>query len=136
MGPYGISPVFMKNIVNGTSVNIANSINMIVASGNYPKSLGLGRIKPVFKGKGSSLNMVSYRLILVKNALAKIVDGILFGNILNTSIERNLTPNIFAYRSSMGTGDAILRIREKIISESLKGNKIVVVAWDIKRAFE
>ena len=36
----------------------------------------------------------------------------------------------------MGTEDAILRIRERIISESLKGNKIVVVAWDIKRAFK
>ena len=104
---------------------------MIVASGNCHKSLGLGRIKPIFKGKGSSFNLVSYRPILVKNSGWNFV-----GNLFNASLERNLTSNIFACRILMGTEDAILRIREKIISESLKGNKIVVVAVDIKRAFE
>ena len=65
-GPDGISPAFLKSIVNGTSANIANLIDMIIASGNCHKSLGLGRIKPIFKGKGSSFNLVSYRPILVK----------------------------------------------------------------------
>ena len=136
VGPDGISSAFLKKIVNGTSVNIANLIYMIIANGHYPESLALGRIKPVFKGKGSTLNVMSYRPILLKNALAKIVDGILFGNQLNASIEGSLNPNIFAYRSSLGTEDAVIRIRETIIAEIEKGNKVVVVAWDIKKAFE
>ena len=109
---------------------------MIIANGHYPESLALGRIKPVFKGKGSTLNVSSYRPILVKNALAKIVDGILFGNQLNATIERNLSSNIFAYRSSLSTEDAVIRIRETIIAEIQKVNKVAVVAWDIKKAFE
>ena len=117
-------------------LKIPNLINMIIANGHYPESLALGRIKPVFKGKGSTHNLTSYRPILVKNALAKIVDEVLFGDLLNVSLERNLTPNMFAYRSSLGTEDAILRIRETIIGEIEKGNKLVVVAWDIMKAFE
>ena len=80
--------------------------------------------------------MSSYRPILVKNTLAKIVDGILFGNQLNATIERNLSANIFAYRTSLSTEDAVIRIRETIIAEIQKGNKVAVVAWDIKKAFE
>ena len=136
VGPDGISPAFLKKIANGTSANIANLINMIIVNGHYPKSLALGRIKPVYKGRRSTIKVSSYRPILVKNSLAKIVDGILFGNQLNATIERNLSANIFAYRTSLSTEDAVIRIRETIIAEVQKGNKVAVVAWDIKKAFE
>lgn len=109
---------------------------MIIANGHYPKSLALERIKPVYKGRGSTLKVSSYRPILVKNTLAKMVDGVLFGNQLNTTIEHNLSSNIFAYRSSYGTEDVVIIIREIIIAEIQKGNKVAVVAWDIKKAFE
>ena len=36
VGPDGIIPAFIKKIVNGISANIANLINIIIASGNYP----------------------------------------------------------------------------------------------------
>ena len=125
----------MKKIVNGTSVNIANLINMIITNGHNSKSLALGRTKPVFKGKGSTLNVMSYRPILVKNALAKIVDGILFGNQLNASIERNLTPNMFAYRSSLGTEDAVIRIRETIIAKIEKRKQSSCRGLGYKKGF-
>ena len=136
VGPDSISPAFLKKIGNGISTNLANLINMIIVNGHYPESLALGRIKPVFKGKGSPHNETNFRPILIKNALAKIVDSILFGDQLSMSLERHLTPNMFAYRPMIGTDDAILRIREKIISEIQNGNKVLVVAWDIMKAFE
>lgn len=136
MGPDEISPAFLKKFINGTSENIARLINMIISSGNYPKNLGLGRIKLIFKDKGLRLNVVNYKPIQVKNAIAKLEDEILFGNMLHASLERKLTPNIFEYRTSRGAEDAILRIRVGIIKESLKGKNMVVIAWDIKSAFE
>ena len=136
VGPDGLSPAFLKKIGNGISTNLANLINMIVINGHYPEGLALGRIKPVFKGKGSAHKETNFRPILVKNALAKIVDSILFGDQLNSSLERHLTPNMFAYRTMLGTDDAIIRIREKIIGEVQNGNKVMVVTWDIMKAFE
>lgn len=72
----------------------------------------------------------------MKNAIAKIVDGMLLVDMLTTSLERHLTPNLFAYRTSRGLEDIILRIRERIICESQEGKKIAVISWDIKGAFE
>ena len=82
------------------------------------------------------MSVENYRPILLKNAVAKIVDGLLFGDMLAASLQRNLTLNLFAYRTSMEAEDAILRIREEIISESQNRKNIAVISWDIKGAFE
>ena len=60
----------------------------------------------------------------------------LFGDMLAASLERVLTPNLFSYRISMGTEDAILRIREGIIREGHEGKEIAIISWDIKGTFE
>ena len=55
-GPDGISSSLLKRIVNGVCDNIARLINLIISTGNYLIHLGKGRIKPVYKEKGSDRN--------------------------------------------------------------------------------
>lgn len=64
------------------------------------------------------------------------MDGILFGNMLAASFERNLTPNLLAYRTMIGTEDTVMRVREGIIRESQERKKVAIISWNNKGAFE
>ena len=55
------------------------------------------------------------------------MDDCLFGDLLAAIIERILRINMFAYRHLIVTEEALARIRESIIRESLAGKKIKVL---------
>lgn len=70
------------------------------------------------------------------NDVAKIADGLLFGDMLAATFERHFTPNMFAYRTMTETEDAIMWVHEGIICENKAKMKIAVLSWDIKGLFD
>lgn len=77
--------------------------------------------------------MANYRPILLKNAVTKIVDGFLFGDMLVGTLKRHLTSNSFPYRPMIGADDAVW---EGIIHENQTIMKIAVISWNIKGTFD
>ena len=135
-GPDEVPSFFLKKIARGISDNVARLINMMICRGSYPSRLGSCKIRPCYKGRGLENHLENYRPIGIKSALAKLIDSILFGDQLTGHLENHLTPNIFAYRSGIGTEEAVMRIRETIVQEVGKKHKVALISWDVKRAFE
>ena len=46
-----------------------------------------------------------------------------------------MTSNIYGYRTSLGTQDAVMNVREKIIESIALEKKVALISWDIRGAF-
>ena len=131
-GPDGIAVGFLKKLANGVSNNLAQLINMIISRKSYPQALARARIIPCYKRTGLKSNIDNYRPICIKGSLAKVVDKVLFGRQMSLEVDKHMTGNIYGYRTSLGTQDAVINVREKIIESIALNKKVALISWDIR----
>ena len=73
-GVCGVTPSFMKKIIQLVSEPIADLYNWIIQDKTYPEVVNTGRLLPVYKNKGERNNMHSYSLIIIISPEAKLLD--------------------------------------------------------------
>ena len=108
---------------------------MIISQRSYPDLQARARIKPCCKKRGLKNEIDNYRPISIKGFIAKVVDAVLFGSQLSLEVEKHMTSNIYGYRTSLGTRDAVMNVRQKIIESIALEKKVALISCDIRGAF-
>ena len=93
---------------------------MIISSQVYPIDLVIAKCVPIWKNKGKPTDPTKYRKIALVGSIAKIIDKWLFSNQANLNIDKILPSNIYGYRKYLGTEDAIVDMREKVLELKAK----------------
>ena len=75
-GPYGVPPLHLKKFPELCSP-LCNLFNMSLQQGYVPKTWKTEKIVPIYKGKGSTLEVNNYRPISLTNVFCKTLERLI-----------------------------------------------------------
>ena len=100
----------------------ASLFNLILKTGNVPEQWTIGKIKPIYKNKGDSLDPSSYRPITILSCLGKLFTAVLNDRLCNFLEDNSLLiENKAGFRTHHSTTDHIFTLYSLI--ELLKHEK-------------
>ena len=135
-GADNISTKIIKAIKQIIALPLSELINFSFRVGQFPSSLKISIVKPVFK-KGAQDNLGNYRPISLLSVTSKIFERA-FANRLKTFLNSAniLTQNQYGFRKNYSTIDAIAQLVGDIILAFEKNEQVVATMLDISKAFD
>ena len=136
-GPSSIPPEILKLLLNDISNILAKIFNSSFLSGEFPKCLKIVKVIPVFKNKGSPLEVTNYRPISLLSNIDKIFEKIVHSRLTSFLNANNVLFNKqFGFRSKHSTSHALVSLTESIRSQLDAGNFSCSVFIDLQKAFD
>ena len=136
-GPNSIPARILKLINNDISVPISTLINSSFASGIFPTVLKISKVVPVFKNKGSPLEVSNYRPISLLSNLEKIYEKVMYSRLIGFLEENNqIYSRQFGFRKSHSTENTLINIVERIRNSLDNGEFACGVFVDLQKAFD
>ena len=115
---------------------LCNIFNSCIHQGEFPNSLKIAEVVPVFKKRDSNL-LTNYSSISILSQLSKIFEKLIFNRINNYLEKRNLiSDKQFGFRQNSSTSDAISNIYEKLIKYSDAGMYNCCIFLELTKAFD
>ena len=107
-----------------------------LSQGVFPKELKTAKVIPLHKN--SDISAISnYRPISILPAFSKVLERIMFNRIVDFIHENNILYDLqFGFRSGHSTTLALVYLVDKISSEMDKGNFVLGVFLDLRKAFD
>ena len=130
-------PIFvLKKISHIICFPLSRIINIYLFRGEFPSSLKVGRLVPVFKnGDKESIN--NYRPISILPALSKVFEKVIHKRLYNYLIsEEILTEDQFGFRSKRSTSQAITSHLQYLYDNIDKGDLVFSIFLDFRKAFD
>ena len=111
-------------------------INTSIATNTFPDTWKQSIIKPLLKSGDEKLPS-NYRPISLLPVCSKILEKTIANQLSKFLEGRNVFhKNQYAYRSGIGTQDALLNINETVYHEMDKGNLTLLLFLDLSKAFD
>lgn len=131
-----ISTKFLKHYVVPLSPIITKLMNKELDAGNYPSSLKISKIIPIFKA-GDKTEPTNYRPIAVQPAIAKIFEETI-KNQLEKILEDNeiINKNQFGFLQKSSTLSACSQLISLIQHKRDENNTVISLFIDLKKAFD
>ena len=135
-GPDGIGPKIIKSCPE-LFANLLNRIfNNAIENGIYPNAMKIARILAIFK-KGSKEDPNNYRPISLLSCFNKIFERLLHKQLMNfLKKHKSLFKYQFGFRPKHSTADALINITDNIKDFMDKGNYVLGLFLDLKKAFD
>ena len=134
IGVDGIPPSIVKISAGILAKSLTKIINQSISENNFPSSLKIASILPLFK-KDERSDKKNYRPVSVLSSLSKIF-GKVFQNQIIEYIDNKLSMYISAYRKGHSTQHVLMRMIEDW-KKSLDNNKYVgAILMDLSKAFD
>jgi hypothetical protein len=132
----GIHPKVIKHCSTLLLKPLKHIANTIMAHGDFPDKLKKARVTVIWKGASKS-DLGNYRPISVLSVFSKIFESIICMQMYDY-VEENtiLTTQQYGFRRNRSTEQALLKIKEKILSCFEKSEYIVGIFFDIRKAFD
>ena len=89
-GPNSIPVKILKLLCDQISVPISRLINRSFETGTFPSLLKTSKVVPVFKNKGSPLEVSNYRPISLLSNIEKIYEKVMYSRVTNFLDSHNL----------------------------------------------
>ena len=106
---------FLKLCKSTISLHVSNLFNVCIAEGNFPNSLKVAKITPVYK-KGSHKEINNYRPIGILSNLSKIFESLLNIRLKNYFGTNDLlSNNQFGFRTGKNTELACLNLVHRLL---------------------
>lgn len=136
VGPDGISTKVIKTCCDELVSPLVHMINVILASGKFPRQLKESIVVPVYKS-GDKHQLSNYRPIMLINTLAKVVESCVRSRLISFTENHNIVNHFqFGFRRARSTSDAIYTVINTITEALNKNEKCVAVFLDLARAFD
>ena len=115
---------------------LSNIFNSCMQQGEFPNSLKIAEVVPVFK-KGDSNLLTNYRPIWILSQISKIFEKLMY-NRINNYLEKYhlISDKQFGFRQNSSASHAIIDIYEKLIQNSDKGMYTYCIFLDLTKAFD
>ena len=137
-GP-GPDDVSIKLIKEGSDILapiITKLVNNCLTTGNYPRSMKVAKIVPVFKG-GERNKPDNYRQISILCSLNKIIEKVIYNQLLQHAENNHiLVPEQFGFRKGKSTSDAILHFLKNIHDNNNQFKYTAALMIDLAKAFD
>lgn len=129
-----ISSKIVRMVADIISQPIARCINVAIESSNFPNSLKLAVISPIFK-KGDKFLKENYRPISILPCLSKIFERAVFDQ-LSGYFDGILHSQLCGYRSKHNTQHALLRMIGRWGQCLDRSGKVGAILMDLSKAFD
>jgi hypothetical protein len=133
---HGVSTKMIKYVGPEIAVPLAHIFNLSLNSGQFPSSLKLCRVIPIFKS-GDSLNCDNYRPISLLSSISKVLE-----KIVTEKLVYHLNSNDLLYQHQYGflskklTEHNLMQIIDYITTALNDGMYCIGVFLDLKKAFD
>lgn len=126
----------IKCIQNLISEKLALCFNKLMADGDFPESLKIAKVTPVYKS-GNKSDPGNYRPISVLPVISKILEKILYCRLVKYLDSFNfLSERQYGFKAKSNTTAATLDLTTKIKSNIDKKNIVLGIFIDLKKAFD
>ena len=131
-----ISATIYKPFINLYIKPLTYLINMSIKEGIFPDEMKIAKVIPIYKSGNKALTC-NYRPISVLNLFSKVFEKIMYNHLLDFINEHNILYSYqFGFRQKYSTNHAIITLVEKINEALYKGNIMIGVYIDLKKAFD
>ena len=131
-----ISNKLLKYIKHEVACPLMQIINQTFETGNFPDSLKIAKVTPLFK-KNESNMFTNYRPVSVLPSVSKVFERIMHEQIYEHFKKLNLFfRSQYGFRSNHSTEYAALEIVDRIITEMDKNNVPINIYMDLSKAFD
>ena len=136
-GPHSIPPFLLSKIYAYICHPIADLINMSFKQGIYIDALKVSKTIPIFKDKGSELDVQNYRPISLLSNINKIFEKIMFKRVVDfLNKNKCLYKKQFGFRQKHSTVHALLDLTEEIRMALDRNEFAAGIFLDFSRAFD
>ena len=135
-GPDGVPPLHLKKFPELCSP-LCNLFNMSLQQGYVPKTWKTENIVPIYKGKGSTLEVNNYRPISLTNVFCKTLERLIRCSIVShLEFEKLLSPCQSGFRSGLSTLTQLTH-DQLLINNNINQLRCVDGAYtDLSKAFD
>lgn len=131
-----ISTRFIQYTCNYISPIIVHLVNVCFETSTFPTVLKTSIVTPIHKG-GDVDDVNNYRPISVITVLAKILEKILNGRLINYLNKYKILSNSqFGFRNGVSTEDAVSSLTSTVTKNLDNGVKSISCFLDLKKAFD
>ena len=133
-GPDGIPNRLLKCVKSYILEPLTAIINKSILTGRFPAIWKESKVVPVPKG-GCKLSVNNYRPIALTSTLGKVLEAVVY-NQFHPHLETLLPENMFGFRRSKGTQEAVVNILDCVKSYKAAGKRVAILSVDAKAAFD
>lgn len=136
VGPDEISTKVVKSCKEELAENITKLINASLTQGKMPTVLKANRVVPIFKS-GNKSDINNFRPISISSPMSKIIETFVNEQLTEYLSFANLnSKNQYGFKKKSNTQATIFDMISEIQSGLDKNKKVVVVFFDLKKAFD
>jgi hypothetical protein len=116
---------------------ITHIVNLSLSSGVYPASYKVGKVVPLYKGKGDTLEPAAYRPVCLLPVASKIIERCVFLQMVGY-MEGNsyFHPNHHGFRAGHSTATALLQLYDGWMEDVDKQQLVGACMIDLSAAFD
>ena len=113
-GDFGIPKQILGTIPHGLTIILTSLINLTFETGIFPSSLKTVKVIPIYKNKGSNLEVSNYRPTSLLSNIDKIFEKLVHKRVTSFLIKHKLLFNEqFGFRKAHSTNQALINLSEK-----------------------
>lgn len=136
-GPDNISYALIKQFKFEIGPILLEIMNRSIVGGEFLAEWKIGRVVPVYKGKGGRRNASSYRPVTLTSVIGRIVEMAIRLQMKKAFEDRAiLSPKQYGFLKGVGTAKCLQDCLDEIRNQRIKGNKVAICALDASGAFD
>ena len=136
-GPDGISNILLKKLSEELCKPLSILFQISFNQKVIPDEWRMADVIPIYKGKGSKYDVGSYRPISLTNTISKVMESIIYSNIVNHCNKFNII-NIeqHGFRNKRSTCTNLLELLNDLTNNIDIGNAVDIITIDFAKAFD
>ena len=115
---------------------LTHVMNLSITQGFFPNQMKIARVIPLHKS-GDLKNLSNYRPVSILPLFSKILERLMYDRLLSFINKHNILYKFqFGFRNNHSTNMALIVLIDKIVSAIDKGEIVVGIFLDLKKAFD
>ena len=136
-GPFSIHNQILNTVPLEIAKILTDIFNLSFETGKFITRLKTVKVIPVFKNKGSSLEVSNYRPISLLSNIDKIFEKVVYSRLISFLNQHKIfSKNQFGFRSKHSTNDALVNITEQIRRALDRSQFACGTFIDLQKAFD
>ena len=132
----GIHAKIIKTTLRYYLLPLTHVLNLSIQSGFFPDSMKIAKVVPIYKA-GDPMTISNYRPVSILPLFSKLLERLMYNRLIEFINKNKLLYKYqFGFREGHSTNMALITLVDKISSAIDKGDFVIGVFLDFKKAFD
>ena len=132
----GIHSKIIKSTYKCYIKPLTHVLNLSLSQGFFPNQMKIARVVPLHKN-GDHSNVSNYRPVSILPLFSKIMERLMYDRLVSFINKHNILYKFqFGFRNKHSTNMALIVLIDKIVSAIDKGEVVIGIFLDLKKAFD